>query len=709
MAKKWSEVVSSEGFISLNPEEQAQAQRQYFDTVVAPKAQERGVDLAEVENQFFTTNPLQGTQNEQTPEDVVLPEPPQDLTGQTTVSKPVESQHWAPIPSSERQGSSNWADTALPSNVKAGYRGDGSINYDDPRWRGKNAYGIASETAWDDTKDTVKAAWDDFTSIPTSFDEEPDAYTKQVKDNRSDFMRQGAGLGSITRPKTQKEMDDFNKMSVSDEYLEELPLRSDEDHTWRVMKLMEENPEMPYEEAYNKAFLQQGRSLIQAGAATAATLATGGLSLPIRMGAAGLAEALSGQAVDVAGGENFDTGEFLSEGAWGSIGGVVGGKAGKGVVKGALGKEGKDLISEAAPAVAKMDDLAKQAQVKQSTYASTYKKMEDDLVDLEGSLKYAKKATPTKAVKKDIREIEAKINKVKASNSMTQVLDGTKTITANDVVQGRAVMETLSELANTGGKVQVKDALSSIKNKELRAMLEQATPLKTKMNVVRDKVEDVVGEKAVALLGMEDLGVGLGSTRKAITKSMDGLADELAWSKDSIGSAFGYKGSVKDSFDSAYSALDKAQKHLENGKWQEATNVLNKNFKDPAKFDNLLGATAGTEIQRMKQKLLTIAEVGKTTKGATGPAANILGTLQGIGVPTLLSAIHNPAMAATIQGGKMAAQAVGNKINIGKVKELEKALGGKLRVDAKAEKMLEEGQDIGSVIGYLVAQALKDE
>lgn len=55
MAKPWKEVVSSEGYKSLSPEQQAAAQEEYFETVVAPKVDEQ--DYARVRNDFFSAYP----------------------------------------------------------------------------------------------------------------------------------------------------------------------------------------------------------------------------------------------------------------------------------------------------------------------------------------------------------------------------------------------------------------------------------------------------------------------------------------------------------------------------------------------------------------------------------------------------------------------------------------------------------------------------
>ena len=55
MAKSWKEVIQSDQYLSLNPEQQAQAQEQYFNEVVAPQLQ--GADIEEAKNQFYTAYP----------------------------------------------------------------------------------------------------------------------------------------------------------------------------------------------------------------------------------------------------------------------------------------------------------------------------------------------------------------------------------------------------------------------------------------------------------------------------------------------------------------------------------------------------------------------------------------------------------------------------------------------------------------------------
>lgn len=64
-AKRWSEVVESEAYQRLTPEKQAQAQVQYFNEVVAPKA---GDKVEQAKSQFFRQYPPAAT-NELTTED----------------------------------------------------------------------------------------------------------------------------------------------------------------------------------------------------------------------------------------------------------------------------------------------------------------------------------------------------------------------------------------------------------------------------------------------------------------------------------------------------------------------------------------------------------------------------------------------------------------------------------------------------------------
>lgn len=57
MPKPWKEVIASPQYQSLNPQQKTEAQNQYFETVVAPKA---GDNLAEARSQFFEAYPSAG-------------------------------------------------------------------------------------------------------------------------------------------------------------------------------------------------------------------------------------------------------------------------------------------------------------------------------------------------------------------------------------------------------------------------------------------------------------------------------------------------------------------------------------------------------------------------------------------------------------------------------------------------------------------------
>lgn len=59
MPKPWKEVISSPQFQSLKPEQQAEAQNQYFDTVVAPQA---GENAAQAKQEFFSAYPIAAPQ-----------------------------------------------------------------------------------------------------------------------------------------------------------------------------------------------------------------------------------------------------------------------------------------------------------------------------------------------------------------------------------------------------------------------------------------------------------------------------------------------------------------------------------------------------------------------------------------------------------------------------------------------------------------------
>lgn len=62
MAKAWKDVIASPQYQALAPEQKAQAQAQYFDEVVAPKA---GDKWAEARDQFYAAYPPHQRQKEE--------------------------------------------------------------------------------------------------------------------------------------------------------------------------------------------------------------------------------------------------------------------------------------------------------------------------------------------------------------------------------------------------------------------------------------------------------------------------------------------------------------------------------------------------------------------------------------------------------------------------------------------------------------------
>lgn len=62
MAKAWKDVIASQQYQSLNPQQQAEAQAEYFDTVVAPKVS--GDDWAAARDAFYSAYPSAGGSQE---------------------------------------------------------------------------------------------------------------------------------------------------------------------------------------------------------------------------------------------------------------------------------------------------------------------------------------------------------------------------------------------------------------------------------------------------------------------------------------------------------------------------------------------------------------------------------------------------------------------------------------------------------------------
>jgi hypothetical protein len=77
MAKAWKDVIASQKFQALNPQQQAEAQAEYFDTVVAPKVS--GDDWAAARDAFYSAYPSsvgsqEAPQQQQAPESQAAPQ-----------------------------------------------------------------------------------------------------------------------------------------------------------------------------------------------------------------------------------------------------------------------------------------------------------------------------------------------------------------------------------------------------------------------------------------------------------------------------------------------------------------------------------------------------------------------------------------------------------------------------------------------------------
>lgn len=64
MAKAWKDVIASQQYQALSPQQRAEAQEQYFNDVVAPQA---GESVNEAKQQFYTAYPVETVQQEQQP------------------------------------------------------------------------------------------------------------------------------------------------------------------------------------------------------------------------------------------------------------------------------------------------------------------------------------------------------------------------------------------------------------------------------------------------------------------------------------------------------------------------------------------------------------------------------------------------------------------------------------------------------------------
>ncbi|MGL5581054.1 MAG: hypothetical protein ACRDCE_08845 [Cetobacterium sp.] len=717
MAKKWSEVVSSEGFQALGPEEQAQAQRQYFDTVVAPQAQEAGYDLAQVENQFFTENALTQPEvmNEQTPEVMVSPvEVEPDLTQQTVMEQPIPGADWGLLPSFEQQPqapimlpeptpaeqaadwspqmppprisrrtkagreaqTSRWAETAQPSNVNPGYRADGSVNRDDPRWRGMDEYQIASQMAADERVQL----WNDLKNLIPSNIGERDAYTQQVQSNIEDLKRPlSQPIGKQTRERTPEELAAFygttdEAPSVWDKANikpEDIPIQAAEQGYSLLDAVYTDKANfmaqgMSEEAAEKAAFEKAQRDSAQfaAGVATAPVLGAGALAtMPLRMAGAGAVNTLAGGAADLAAGKEPKGGQMLEDFAYGTLGGlgIGGGRAA------AASRVADDVANLKSAAIQDVDALAKQAQAKQAMASGK-----------------------------------------KGQAAMNEVLEGTETITAKDVLKAQDTVSTLTKVNQAGGKVDLNDALSSIKNPELRAMLEKTAPIRSVVQKGEQVVDDMLGMSSRELLGLGNEAGAKRANRQAMDSVAVELGDTIEHSRQSINDAFGFTGAVDKSFNKTFDHLAEAQMKLTEGNFSGAKKTLNRIQGTQGDLRRLFGSTAADEIVRLRNELKELVKVAQGTKGYSQPKG-VFEQVKGLSIPAAIGFGVDPITGVAVQGAKMAGRSGVNKINAKKLEAVEQALGGKLKFDETAERMLAEGQEMGAVIGYLIAKMLREE
>lgn len=74
MAKAWKDVIASQQYQALAPEQKAQAQEQYFNEVVAPQA---GDQAEQAKHAFYTAYPVPSAEPQQAPQEAQ----PQDRGG----------------------------------------------------------------------------------------------------------------------------------------------------------------------------------------------------------------------------------------------------------------------------------------------------------------------------------------------------------------------------------------------------------------------------------------------------------------------------------------------------------------------------------------------------------------------------------------------------------------------------------------------------
>lgn len=651
----WNEVKQKEAFINATPEKQLAIRDDFFERVIAPKAQGMGKDVEFIRQDFYSRSGLEAPTR--TGRDAALPDEAfydaeDDIDGMPTVPA-IAADRVEPEVSMEQQFESNWE---LPDVPQVKEEEDSSVI------------------------DWVKGLFDT-----------GDMSTEEKVD--LDTGRLGRLLGvDVAVP--QSEFDDLEKTVEQ-----------------RADARVEEDPTLDYDKAYGEELLDYRKE----GAVEGLKNASLGLT-PVRVGGAvvpTLLNTLKGQAL-LAGGTGA-VAEIAEQGLDASSEYGQGGRDVSDRVSDVLFEASKDAALTAALGKAgeKVADWSGSAlrSVFRTNPASmkTLNEAGDEAKDA-----YAKYRKKEEVIRKEVNsykdvvdeETLSKMYKSKQNAAFEDIvrkeLKSMPGTTADDIV---AALNKAEDLTSTS--LSSKGFVSGTKS--LADQLQNPTLRKEILNLAR-KTEK--GEGILSMPGIKD-ALGLGSSKRFserasaiqegtsnLNKDLSALlnqADELSTSK---------KGS--ELLKEAVSHLKAANNFTAEGsvaKSKEAIGKVNKILSDKT-YD--LGNVRKAVINGMKGDIQTMNKVQASIPGGVQSTASDL--LRGASAPALFGvgsvvlnelSPENAALGAMLGFGvrgvsrKISSQAYKSRLN-----QVKKALSGKYPVDSTIEKLIKDGEDVAKVIAF---------
>lgn len=437
----------------------------------------------------------------------------------------------------------------------------------------------------------------------------------------------------------------------------------------KTLEKVEANPEMSYGEAEKEVRQEEARTGTQLAAGLLAPVAlpalgVAPLSLPALAAMEGGVNAAAGATADLLGGKGLDGERTTMDAVYGALGPTVGGVLGKTLSKMKGGKAAKtnDLLEN--EAFQKLNAIGQQAKVAEA-YAGSVK--------LYGPKK------------------------------LNEVLEGTETITAKDVINAAAKADAINKVAKAGGKAGTDTLAEMVPNAELRGLLKEAATKAEGMAKGAKKVNDITGLPITDLLGFSNRSGKL-ATSSATRDVMANLRKSANDTYEGLRTVYSFSKEQDKALTEQFKQLGKASKLIGKGKVDEAADILEHLAKVDDQIFKSLGDIPAKTIRELRGQLEAYAGLRKMTADVER-ATTVVGMLQQVGIATPFAFWHNPALAI---GGKVAQAGAKKMYDVGvknRLDEVNRALGGKLKVDEKVRQMVEEGRDLGAIIGYAAMKA----